>query len=174
MHELFEKIAALPEWVFRLIKAAAVIVIALAVINLCRWLIGKAMKRRKNASRRNDTLAALLKSVLTYTVSFLALVTVLQTGFAIDMTSILAAAGVLGVAVGFGAQTLVKDIISGFFLLFEDQFSVGDRVTLEGFTGVVEELGLRATRIRGAAGDLFILPNGSISKVTNHSRGEQP
>jgi len=64
---------------------------------------------------------------------------------------------------------LVKDVIAGFFILLEGQFSVGDQVTVSGFTGTVDELGLRSTRIRDTAGDIFIIPNGSILNLVNHS-----
>jgi small conductance mechanosensitive channel len=71
---------------------------------------------------------------------------------------------------GFGAQSLVKDVITGFFLLFENQFSVGERVTIDNFTGTVKELGLRSTKIHGDEGGTLTIPNGSITKVVNHSR----
>jgi small conductance mechanosensitive channel len=89
----------------------------------------------------------------------------------VDIKTVLAVTSVAGVAVGFGAQSLVKDVISGFFILFEDQFSVGDYVEIEGKTGIVEVLGLRITKIRDFSGDIHIIPNGTISKVTNKSRG---
>ena len=167
----FVSVSEAPEWVFRVIKVALILLGAFIIIKIVRWLVGRAMKRHKTASRRGDTLGTLLKSIVSYVVGFVALLMAVQTGFNIDLTAVIAAAGVLGIAVGFGAQTLVKDVISGFFLLFEDQFSVGDSVTIGSFTGVAEELGMRATRLRSGAGDLFIIPNGSISEVINHSRG---
>jgi moderate conductance mechanosensitive channel len=81
-------------------------------------------------------------------------------------------AGIGGVAVGFGSQSLIKDIINGFFILFEDQYSVGDQITIDGKGGIVESIGLRLTKIRDFNGDLHTIPNGSITKVTNHSRGD--
>jgi small conductance mechanosensitive channel len=88
-----------------------------------------------------------------------------------DITTVIAVTSIAGVAIGFGAQNLVKDIITGFFILFEDQFAVGDYITIEGMSGIVEVLGLRITKIRDFSGDLHIIPNGSITKVTNKSRG---
>jgi small conductance mechanosensitive channel len=84
---------------------------------------------------------------------------------------ILATAGLGGIAIGFGAQSLVRDVFTGFFILFEDQYGVGDYVTINGVTGTVEELGLRITRIRSFNGELHIIPNGEIKAVTNASRG---
>jgi small conductance mechanosensitive channel len=78
---------------------------------------------------------------------------------------------VAGLAVGFGAQKLVKDVITGFFLLLEDQYAVGDYVTIGTVTGTVEELGMRITRLRDDDGRLYILSNGDIGQVCNMSRG---
>ncbi len=89
----------------------------------------------------------------------------------IPTQSILAAAGLGGLAIGFGAQNLVKDVISGFFVLLEDQFAVGDYITIDDATGTVEGMELRTTKIRSFNGDLHIIPNGDIKKVINHSRG---
>ena len=81
----------------------------------------------------------------------------------------LASAGVLGFAVGFGAQSLVKDIISGFFIIFEDQFSVGDYVQIGTTMGTVEEIGLRTTKLSAYGGEIYIIPNGNITEVINYS-----
>lgn len=93
--------------------------------------------------------------------------------FNIDTSSILATAGIGGLAIGFGAQSLVKDIITGFFILFEDQFSVGgDYVKIGEYEGIVEELGVRVTKIRAfSGGELHIIPNSNIQTVTNRARG---
>jgi len=127
---------------------------------------GKTLIEEKRAA----TLSALLLSVLRYVVYFIAGIMILQT-FGVQTSSILASAGIAGLAVGFGAQNLVKDVISGFFIIFEDQFDVGDYVTVAGITGVVEELGLRSTRIREWTGHLHTIPNGEIKMVKNYNRG---
>lgn len=119
--------------------------------------------------RRLKTLASILRSVLRYTVYFIAGMTILDT-LGVPMTSILATAGIGGLAVGFGAQNLVKDVITGFFILLEDQISVGDYVTLEGISGTVVGMGMRVTTIQGFTGELNIIPNGSITKVINYSK----
>jgi small conductance mechanosensitive channel len=89
----------------------------------------------------------------------------------VDLAPILAGAGIIGLAVGFGAQTLVKDVISGFFLLLEDQYRVNDEVSIAGARGHVEEIGLRTTVLRDADGRVHIVPNGAVGVVTNHTRG---
>jgi moderate conductance mechanosensitive channel len=115
------------------------------------------------------TLEAILKSILRYTVYFFGIVGILTEVFG---TISLTFAGIGGVAIGFGAQSLVKDIINGFFILFEDQYAVGDYINIDDKGGIVESIELRVTKIRDFNGDLHIIPNGLISKVTNHSRGD--
>ncbi|MHB8158228.1 MAG: mechanosensitive ion channel family protein [Desulfocucumaceae bacterium] len=130
----------------------------------------KLLKNGFMDPRRAQTLESLLKNITTYLVFFLAGLMILQV-FNVNTSAILASAGILGLAIGFGAQNLVKDIISGFFILFEDQFAVGDYVEVGGVKGVVEETGLRICKIRSWTGELHIIPNGEIKKVTNYSRG---
>jgi small conductance mechanosensitive channel len=91
--------------------------------------------------------------------------------FGIDTTPILASAGVVGFAVGFGAQTLVKDLVSGILIVAEDQFAVGDQVKIGGFDGAVVEMTMRTTVLRDKDGNRVYLPNGSIVSVVNLSRG---
>jgi small conductance mechanosensitive channel len=88
----------------------------------------------------------------------------------VDLKPILAGAGVAGLAIGFGAQTLVKDLIAGFFLLLENQVRVNDVVTIGDATGLVEAMNLRTTVLRDVDGRVHIVPNGAISIVTNHTR----
>jgi small conductance mechanosensitive channel len=118
--------------------------------------------------RRVDTMRVLVNNVVRYTLYFLAILMVLQL-LGIDLKPVLVSAGVLGLAVGFGAQSLVRDIITGFFIIFEDQFAVGDVVTINNLTGTVQEIGLRITRVRSWTGEVHIFPNGTITQVTNFS-----
>lgn len=117
--------------------------------------------------KRAKTVSSLVKSVVNYTVYFVAGVMVLDT-IGLNTSSLLAAAGIAGLAVGFGAQNLVKDVVSGFFILVENQFQVGDYVTVAGVSGTVEYTGLRTTWIRSFSGEVQIIPNGEMRKVTNH------
>jgi len=166
--------AALLLWGGRAIRAAAIVVGGWAAIHIGRRLINHAFAAngpsRRLDERRARTLAALLQSILRYTVDFLAVLAVFQV-FDIPTASFLAGAGIVGLALGFGAQNLVRDMITGFFIIYEDQYAVGDYVTIGGLSGVVEEMGLRVTKLRDFSGDLHIIPNGAIDKTTNHSRG---
>ncbi|MCL6477005.1 MAG: mechanosensitive ion channel family protein [Peptococcaceae bacterium] len=153
------------------LKVAGVIVAARLVLKLSRLAITQAFARKGLAgNKRVQTLESLLKNVVTYLIFFLAGLTVLQI-FNVNTSAILASAGILGLAVGFGAQNLVRDVISGFFILFEDQLAVGDYVEAAGVVGVVEEVGLRTCKIRKWTGQLHIIPNGEIKMVTNYNRG---
>jgi len=87
----------------------------------------------------------------------------------VNIVPLITTASVAGLAVGIGAQKLVRDWISGIFILIEDQYGVGDKVTVNAVTGLVEELGMRTTRIRDENGNLYIISNGDISQVCNHS-----
>lgn len=139
---------------------------------LCR--IGIEKYRRKNAdSQRAGTIYGILLSTLKYVIYFFASVAALETLFNFNLMSVLAAAGVVGIAVAFGAQSVVKDVITGFFILFEGEFEVGDLVTIDGFTGTVESITLRCTAIRNYLGDVYIIPNGSVEKVINHQKGSR-
>jgi len=119
---------------------------------------------------RIRTLGSLSRSIVFYVLIFIAGVMTLRV-FHVDPVPVLTAAGVVGLAVGFGAQKLVRDIISGFFVVLENQYSVGEYVTIGSVTGTVEELGMRVTQLRDDAGKLVIIANGDVSQVINHSRG---
>jgi moderate conductance mechanosensitive channel len=133
-------------------------------------LLNRAQPSAAVRESRVRTIGSLLKSVGHYLLLFIAGVMALH-ALDLEVTPIIAGAGVLGLAAGFGAQKLVKDVITGLLILIEDQFDVGETVTISGNTGVVEEIGLRITRIRDEVGKLIILSNGDISTVVNHSRG---
>lgn len=154
------------------VLALAWLVVALASRLIDQVMAGQVRRREETAAggRRLLTLAAITKSVLRYTVVFLAGVTVLGL-WGINTSSLLLGAGVAGLAVGFGAQSLVRDVLSGFFILLEDQFAVGDYVNLGTVEGTVREMGLRATRLEAPGGETHIVPNGSVQRVTNYSRG---
>ncbi|MNX57340.1 putative MscS family protein YkuT [compost metagenome] len=120
-------------------------------------------------AQRSLTLTTILRSTLRAVVLFATTLSVLS-AVGINITPILASAGVVGLAVGFGAQSLVKDVISGFFILFEDQYGVGDVVDIDGKSGLVERMNLRITQLRNTAGELITIPNGSIKIVSNRSK----
>lgn len=168
-------IGELPAFAVPLAKAAVVVFLAFLVIKFSEGFIDRIFlikyddKMPMNENKRK-TLMGLLKSIVRYVTYFVALINLLEL-FGIDTKSLLTAAGVGGLAVGFGAQNLVKDVISGFFIIFEDQYNVGDYVEAAGVAGTVEDMGIRSTRLRDFGGQLHIIPNGEIKLVTNHSRG---
>ena len=115
------------------------------------------------------TIGEVLKSVLKYTVYIIGIGSMLYDILA-KIPVALASTG--GFAIGLGTQSLVQDLINGFFVLFEDQYGVGDHVTIGQFSGIVESIGIRTTVLRDFTGDLHLIPNGSVLEVTNHSRGD--
>lgn len=161
------------KWVLYLIGILLVarLVYGVSVYLLRRTLLEPKGKRLLN-ERKANTMFSLLRSMLFYLITFTAILHALKYLLNFDTGTLLASASVLGVALGFGAQSLVKDIIGGFFILFEDQFSVGEYVQAGQFSGVVVETGIRATHLRDWGGELHIIPNGSITAVTNFSRGK--
>ncbi|WP_078382785.1 mechanosensitive ion channel family protein [Sutcliffiella halmapala] len=134
-------------------------------------VFSRAIERQGISLGRAKTLEKLTVNAFTYVLTFLLIVMVLENVFGVQTTAILAGAGVVGLAIGFGAQGLVSDVVTGFFLLLEKQVDVDDYVTTAGFSGIVEEVGLRTTKIRDFDGSLHYVPNREISKLSNHSRG---
>ncbi|KMJ58457.1 mechanosensitive ion channel protein [Bacillus sp. LL01] len=131
----------------------------------------RATERQGISPGRAKTLEKLTINIFTYTLIFFLVIMVLENVFAVQTTAILAGAGVVGLAIGFGAQGIVSDVVTGFFLLLEKQVDVDDYVTTAGFSGIVEEVGLRTTKIRDFDGSLHYVPNREISNLTNHTRG---
>lgn len=119
--------------------------------------------------RRGKTISQLLRSVGRIVILVVALL--LTFNLFINIGPLLAGAGILGLAVSFGAQSLVKDIISGFFILFENQFAIGDVIEAGGKGGVVERMTLRVVVLRDLEGVMHVIPNGEISVVSNRTRG---
>jgi len=158
-------------------RCVFVVLLAVLAIGISRRAIPRALRRLADSSRldervelRTRTLSGLVVSTIAVVVWTLATVTVLaQVG--VKIGPLLAGAGVVGLAVGFGAQQLVRDVISGFFVLVEDQYSIGDYVTAGGITGTVESVSLRLTRVRGDDGVLHHVRNGDLLVVSNFSRG---
>ncbi|QGN50705.1 mechanosensitive ion channel [Micromonospora sp. WMMC415] len=120
--------------------------------------------------QRAEAIGSVLRSLATAFIFGIALLMVLKE-FSFDLAPLLASAGIAGVALGFGAQSLVKDLIAGLFMLIEDQYGVGDTVDLGEATGVVESVGLRVTTVRDGRGVLWYIRNGEIIRVGNKSQG---
>jgi small-conductance mechanosensitive channel len=118
---------------------------------------------------RAKTTGTVLKSTLNGTIWLIAIFMILSE-FGLNLGPLIASAGVIGVALGLGAQTLVRDILSGIFMLVEDQYGVGDQVNVLDITGVVETVGLRITTVRDSEGTIWYLRNGEILKIGNKSQ----
>ncbi|MCL5045628.1 MAG: mechanosensitive ion channel family protein [Actinobacteria bacterium] len=166
-------------WAEKALRALITVIVSWLVLRFGNIFIDRLMARPVEGKfirfeeRRVKTLTVLSKSVLRYTVDVLAALVLLQIFAGPEVIGpLLASAGIAGVAIGFGAKNLVQDVITGFFIIFEDQFAVGDYVTTAGVSGTVEEMGLRVTKLRDFGGEVHIVPNGKIDKVTNHSRGK--
>ncbi|MGZ4107014.1 MAG: mechanosensitive ion channel family protein [Tumebacillaceae bacterium] len=157
-----------------LVKIILILALAKITIRVGNTAIEKILSHRavRMDERRSRTLTTLLTNMMRYAVYFFVALTILSNlGF--NVTTLIAGAGVAGLAFGFGAQSLVKDVITGFFIIFEDQFGVGDTVminTKNEIRGNVEEVGLRITKIRAYTGEMHIIPNSQIQQVTNYSK----
>jgi small conductance mechanosensitive channel len=119
---------------------------------------------------RARTVGSLLGSIVTFVIFAIAIVVVLDL-LGLDVTPVIASAGVVGIAVGFGAQSLIRDFLTGIFMILEDQYGVGDVVDTGQAVGTVEDVGLRVTKLRDENGVLWYVPNGSIQRIGNKSQG---
>ncbi|MDE6182165.1 MAG: mechanosensitive ion channel family protein [Eubacteriales bacterium] len=146
------------------------IIVASIAIKICIAILKKILKVNiKISERKRETLTVVLSSVIKYLIYFIVICSIL-TNFGINIASLITVASIGSVAIGLGSQSLIQDIITGMFILFEDQFGVGDMIMIDQLTGTVESIGLRTTMIRSFDGDLHIIPNGSIKIITNMSK----
>lgn len=171
-----------------LLQVVLIVVVAWLLSRLLRRMVRRIVGRMKSRgglapfgdtkggyvsprrSQRLDAIGTVLSSAVGFLVWAVALFTILGSTFGLNIGPLLAGAGILGVALGFGAQDLVKDVLSGLFMLAEDQYGVGDVVDAGEATGVVEGISLRTTRIRDVTGTLWHVPNGEIRRIGNMSQ----
>jgi small-conductance mechanosensitive channel len=167
--------ATLSEWFFG--SGLRIVVIAILAYVVVRIIAATARRLEEELARqeapdmverlkRARTLSRLVQNALTATIAVIAALMMLRE-LRVDITPILTSAGILGLAVGFGAQTLVKDLIAGFFLTFENQVRVGDVATINGTGGLVEQINLRTIVLRDVNGAVHVFPNGSIERLSN-------
>jgi len=187
---------AVTRWVHTTLLGQFVTVVLIVVLTLAaRWVWHRFMRRttaaltasqlsRKVASTtpgiddaafqryraRADSVSGLITSVGTFVIFAIA-VLVLLAQIGINVAPLLASAGVAGIAIGFGAQTIIRDFLSGVFMMFENQYAIGDVVTVNGITGTVEAIGLRITQVRDTEGTIWYITNGSVSELGNLSQG---
>lgn len=160
----------------RVLVIAGVLVLAVLAYRALSHLIDRVLRPLDGAAdypqkaQRARTLGPLLKSVALYLLAFLALMVILRE-VGIDIQALLVSAGVVGLAIGLGAQSLIKDVITGFFLLFEGLIAVGDVVEIGNTVGTVEAIGLRVTKVRTLNGALRMIPNGELTQFANYNRG---
>ena len=166
----------------KILLILCIFVVASIVVRIFSRITDYIMTTSDNANKkfnikfnekRSETLHKLVRSAVRYTIYFIAFFQILAV-LGVNTTSIVASAGIASVAIGFGAQSLVKDIISGFFIILEGQFDVGDNVKIYNQAafiagGYVMSLGLRSTKIRSKDGEVYFIPNGTINQVVNYS-----
>ena len=163
-------------WWGKLISIIIILVVTKIALSIINKLIEKSLtplKKSKNYQKRisrANTLIPLLQSISKYVIYFIAVVMVLKE-LGVDTTAIIASAGVVGLAIGFGAQSFVKDIISGALLLFEGVISVGDSVNISEHSGTVEVISLRNIHLRKFSGELRVIPYGEVASFGNFNRG---
>ncbi len=163
----------MPDWGRTLIEIGAIVLVAAILSQVTIVLVRRFTRRVEHASgpptqvlRRAQTLASVMRSACLAVIWTVALISALgQAGVAV--APILAAAGIVGVALGFGAQNLVRDLLGGFFILLEGQYDVGDVVTVAAVSGTVEAVNLRTTVLRGEDGARHVVPNGEVRVSTN-------
>ncbi|MFH1734950.1 MAG: mechanosensitive ion channel family protein [bacterium] len=157
------------------VRVVIIIILALVGIKsvsiISSRLGGLLTKQRvdEEDKKRADTLSSVVRHLLNVVVFLVAFMMLLDQ-FGVEIGPILAAAGIVGLAVGFGAQNLVKDVINGFFILLEDQIRIGDWIDIAGKSGLVERVNLKMTILRDMAGNVHYIPNGNIEVVTNMTK----
>ncbi|MCU1324031.1 MAG: MscS Mechanosensitive ion channel [Acidobacteriaceae bacterium] len=156
-------------------RLIAIILLAFVLQRICQFFVNRMLKladRQVGNSQRASqlrTMAAILRATSYSVIGFILLLHVLSV-FNINLTPLLASAGVVGVGIGLGAQSIFKDMLNGIFILIEDQYNVGEVVKIAGLQGSVENLTLRCTTLRDGDGTMYIIPNSQIATVSNLSR----
>ena len=167
-------------WLGSLINILLVFLLAGILTKLSAKVLRRVAKGRKGryayddaTARRIETGLSLFEGLAKYVFYFIAAaISIGELGLTSTMTSMLAAAGIGSLALGIGAQSLIRDITAGFFILFEGILAVGDYVLLAGIEGIVEDVNLRTVTVRGLRGEKNVIPNGNITTITNYSRDD--
>lgn len=160
----------LPKLIVILIVAFVLYRLILLATHRLRWLAKRDVVVKASRSAQLNTLASIVDTAGLGLIAFIAIIHTLQI-FNINVAPLLASAGVVGLAIGFGAQTIVHDVINGMLILVENQFNLGDVIKAAGFLGTVEQMTLRRTVLRdGGNGTIYVIPNSQITTVSNYSR----
>ncbi len=152
-----------------IVRLLGVVIVYILLRYLLVRLLDSVLGKVATRSTRFQTLRGLLASILSYILFFVFAVQALA-AVGLQIMPFVEAAGIAGLAIGFGAQKLVKDVISGFFLIIDSVLEVGDIVTIGAVTGIVTEMGMRVTQLKDTTGRVYLIPNGDIGTVTNLSR----
>ena len=170
-----------PEVIQPVIRIVVILAIAITLRVILKVLANRVVSKLRNKAEkggvtseqrlvsRSATIASISNNFATWAIAITTLVMILSE-LGVDTGALIAVTTILGAALGFGGQALVKDVISGIFIVFEDQYGVGDTVNLDGVVGVIEAVELRVTRVRDAEGTLWYVRNGEILKVGNASQ----
>lgn len=179
--KMVAKSSLLPEFmrnklVINLISVFIVVLICFLTLKLVHKIIVRFFYRNKKKINRNsaklETLTRIFYSTVRVIIIFIAITIILDI-FGINTSSLIATAGIGGIAIALGAQTLIADFVKGIFIIFDDKLRVGEWVVCSGVEGTVEEVNLRITKIRDYNGSLHIIPNSNITNVQNYNRGAQ-
>jgi small conductance mechanosensitive channel len=174
IYGLFKDNLGLSEELSGIIVIVIVVLMWLIIGVFANKLVATVIKRGMKVSKndpRTVTISKLVISIMKYIVWFIIVLLILGQ-FGVDITPFIASAGVVGLAVGFGAQELVKDFISGFFIIFEHTFDIDEIIEVDGFKGKVLSLGLRTTVLENWRGEIKTISNGSVGSVINYSRND--
>lgn len=153
----------------KIISTAVVILVALLLVFIARVITKKFIKKNQGKRKHAVTMAKLILSVLKYTV-YILMVIILLGVWGIDVTPLLAGAGIVALGISLGAQKIIGDLVSGLFIVFENSYDVDDVVEINGFKGTVQEISLRTTRIINWKNEVRIISNGNITDITNYSK----
>ena len=148
-----------------LLRSIQIVAIAWALI----WALRAILHKLLSKNNRSITIVKLVNNFLKYLIAIIALFLILS-AWGVNTTTLLASAGILSLIIGLGAQSLISDILAGFFIVFEDEFRVGDIVIIDGWRGSVDEIGIRATKIIDWQGNIKIVNNSEIATIVNQSK----
>lgn len=170
------------EWGFldqRVFRIAFVIIVLILVQYLSRWLVGRIIAKvinghkyltKREERQRADTLINMFSTTTVVILWIVAVIVILQE-FGVNLGALATSAGFIGIVLGFGARGIVRDILSGIFIILENQYRIGDSVMIAGQSGTVEHITIRVTKLRDLEGNVYFIPNGEVTTVTNKTLG---
>ncbi|MCK9535982.1 MAG: mechanosensitive ion channel family protein [Bacilli bacterium] len=155
--------------VTKVIFTAIVLVLTVLIWLIVGTLVNRFIKRKRDKRKRAATMARLMQSIFRYILIIIMVIVILGI-WGVNVTPILAGAGIIGIVIGLGAQSLIRDLLAGLSIVFENYYDIGDVVEIKGYKGTVMEIGLKSTKIQNWKGEVKIFSNGDIIDVTNFSK----